>query len=286
MPGAVKAALRLGLEVAGLWRRGVANGLDIRFRTLTLTFADLPEAFDGYRILQISDLHLDSAPGLPEALLDVVRGVEADLCVLTGDFRAGDRGPFTETDILEPLAAITREVSAGDGFLAILGNHDSADMVPHIERLGIPVLLNETVTLRRGGDALRVTGVDDVHAFYTPAAHTALAAHDAQADFKVLLAHSPELAADAAAAGYALYLCGHCHGGQICLPGGYAIVRHLVRHRDLYAGLWRNDRMIGYTSTGVGLSGVPVRFNCRSEVTLFVLRRAPDQGPAQTPLPS
>lgn len=281
----INAVLGLGLKASGLWRRGVENGLDLRLRTLSLSFADLPEAFDGYRILQISDPHLDCAPGLPEVLLDVVRGVETDLCVFTGDFRAGHKGPFTETGILEAIGAITREVRAADGFLGILGNHDAADMVPHLERLGIRMLLNETTTLRRAGAALQVTGVDDVHAFYTPAAHAALATRD-DAAFKVLLAHSPELAADAADAGHALYLCGHCHGGQVCLPGGRAIVRHLVRHRDLYAGLWRHGSMAGYTSTGAGLSGVPVRFNCRGEVTLFVLRRSSDEKTAQTPLPS
>lgn len=286
LPEAVKAALRLGLKGLGLWRRGRANALDIRFRTLTLELANLPAAFEGYRILQISDPHFDAARGLPEAITRAVAGAEADLCVLTGDFRSADGGAFTDPAILAPIAKITRTVRAPDGVLAVLGNHDAADMVPHLERMGVKLLLNESRRLARGGDAILITGVDDVHGFYTPAALAALARHPAAGTLRILLAHSPELAGEAAQAGYDLYLCGHCHGGQICLPGGYAIVRHLLCHRDLYAGLWRYRGLTGYTSTGAGVCGLPVRYNCRGEVTLFVLRRGAAGGTAQTPLSS
>jgi hypothetical protein len=80
------------------------------------------------------------------------------------------------------------------------------------------------------------------------------------------------MAGEAAAAGYSLYLCGHCHGGQMCLPGGRPLLTHLSRHRDLYAGLWRQGEMWGYTSMGAGLANPPVRFNCPGEVTEFRLR--------------
>jgi hypothetical protein len=125
--------------------------------------------------------------------------------------------------------------------------------------------------VRRGGQTIALTGIDDVHRFYTPAAHAALSAHDPQA-FGIVLAHSPEMAGEAAAAGHSLYLCGHCHGGQLCLPGGRPLITHLSRHRDLYAGLWRYGEMWGYTSTGAGLADPPIRFNCRGEVTEFRLR--------------
>ena len=125
--------------------------------------------------------------------------------------------------------------------------------------------------MRRGGQAIALTGIDDVHRYYTPAADAALAALAADA-CGIVLAHSPEMAGEAAAAGYSLYLCGHCHGGQICLPGGRPLLTHLSRHRDLYAGLWRQGEMWGYTSMGAGLANPPVRFNCPGEVTEFRLR--------------
>jgi hypothetical protein len=90
-----KAGLRLALRLCGLWQRGLANGLDICYRTVELSLARLPREFDGYRILHISDLHLDTAEGLGEAIVRTVAGAEVDLCVLTGDYRNLERGPFT-----------------------------------------------------------------------------------------------------------------------------------------------------------------------------------------------
>ena len=275
-PRPALAAFRLGLQLTGLWRRGLANGLDLRVRTLRLELPGLPEAFQGYRVLHLADPHLDAAPGLPAAILESVAGLEVDLCVCTGDFRAADQGPFTETEILEPLAALRRTVRAADGFIATLGNHDCADMVPEFARLGYELLLNRSRRLRREGAEILVTGVDDVHRYYTPAAAAALTALE-PATFGLALVHSPEFAPEAAAAGYHLYLCGHSHGGQVCLPGGRPVVTNLPRrHRPMARGLWRYRAMTGYTSPGAGLSSLPVRFNCPPEVTLFVLGRAGD----------
>jgi uncharacterized protein len=268
---AVKAAMALGLKTVGLWRRGLANGLDIEYRIVELSLPRLPREFDGYRILQISDPHFDAAPELGAAIVRAVEGAEVDLCVLTGDFRSVERGPFTQTAILEPLGELCRTVRAADGILAILGNHDVAGMVAPFERLDLSVLINRTHEVRRGRQTLAITGLDDVHRYYTPAAAAALTAHDRQR-CGIVLAHSPEMAGEAAAAGHALYLCGHCHGGQVCLPGGRPVIKHLSRHQDLYGGLWRCGDMWGYTSTGAGLSEPPVRFNCRGEVTEFRLR--------------
>ena len=269
--GAVKAALRLALQLSGLWQRGLANGLDICYRRIDVSLPRLPPAFDGYRILHITDPHFDAAEGLSDLIVRAVAGVEVDLCVLTGDFRAAEHGSFTQIGILEPLAAIRRGVRAADGFLATLGNHDAADMVGPLQQLGFRVLVNRTHHVRRGAQTIAVTGIDDVHRYYTPAARAALSAHDPQT-VGIVLAHSPEMAGEAAAAGYSLYLCGHCHGGQLCLPGGRPLITHLSRHRDLYAGPWRYGGMWGYTSPGAGLADPPVRFNCQGEVTEFRLR--------------
>ena len=105
---------------------------------------------------------------------------------------------------------------------------------------------------------------------YTDAARQALAG--APEGFKIALIHSPELADAAAENGYQLYLAGHTHGGQVCLPGGWPIITHMNRYRRYARGLWRHGDMRGYTSTGVGVSGLPVRFNTRGEVALITLR--------------
>ena len=76
----------------------------------------------------------------------------------------------------------------------------------------------------------------------------------------------------AADGGFRLYLAGHTHGGQVCLPGGRPIITHMSRHRRYARGLWRHGAMVGYTSTGLGVSALPVRFNSRGEVVMITLR--------------
>ena len=153
---------------------------------------------------------------------------------------------------------------------AVLGNHDSHDMVPAFENLGAHVLINETNIVKARGEQLILTGTDDVHNFFTENAPMALRA--APDGFKIALVHSPELAQEAADNGFDLYLCGHTHGGQICMPGGRPILTHLNRHENLSDGLWKYEEMLGYTNPGAGTSVMPIRFFKRPEITRFTLR--------------
>jgi uncharacterized protein len=262
--------LNVTLHASGLYRRGVRNALDIRFREITLAFDDLPPAFDGYRLLQVTDPHFDSIEGMGERIAALIADRPVDLFVLTGDYRRRVHGPHEQ--ILPALEGVVRASRARDGILAILGNHDTAAMAAPFEALGIRMLANETVTIHRGGEALHLTGFDDVHYYYTPGADAAAAA--APAGFRIALVHSPEFALHAARAGYRFYLCGHTHGGQICLPGGRPILTASIFGHRFAAGLWRHERMHGYTSRGAGTSGLPVRFFSRGEVTVITLRRA------------
>jgi len=259
-----------GLKVCGLYGRGVRNALDLRLRRMTLRFADLPPAFDGYTLLHLTDPHFDALAGLDRAVVRLVQGLRVDLCVLTGDYRAALHGDFRQ--VLAPMRRVIAAIDSRDGIVATLGNHDTVLMVDEIERMGVRVLANETLDIERDGQRLHVTGVDDVHYYYTDMALDALRQLDD--GFRIALVHSPELYDLAAEAGYALYLAGHTHAGQVTLPGGRPIVRHLQRGRHLAAGLWRHRGMLGYTSSGIGVSGLPVRFNTRGEVTLITLRRA------------
>ena len=92
--------------------------------------------------------------------------------------------------------------------------------------------------------------------------------------FRILLQHSPELLDEAAAASVALYLCGHTHGGQICLPGGIPLMTNIRTPRRYASGLWQHGDMTGYTSVGVGVSVMPLRFFSKGEVAVITLRRA------------
>ena len=88
------ALFGIGLRLCGLYHLGIRNALDIKLTRLNLAFDDLPDAFDGFRILQLSDLHVDFLSGTLDAALDLVSGEQVDLCVLTGDYRKRVSGPF------------------------------------------------------------------------------------------------------------------------------------------------------------------------------------------------
>lgn len=257
------------LRMSGLYQRGRRNAGDLRLTQAEFRFAHLPPAFHGYGILHLSDLHLGSQPELGAVWAERLRGVEADLVAITGDFQCHGRPGPEET--VERLAPLLAALTPGDGVVAILGNHDEAGLVEALEARGVTVLVNESRTLSRHGQHIHVVGTDDVHCFYTPAAPQALAR--CGDGFRIALVHSAELADHAEAAGYALYLSGHTHGGQIALPGGRPLLTMLDRHRQLARGVWRHGRLQGHTSAGTGTGEPPVRFNTRPEATLIRLLR-------------
>jgi predicted MPP superfamily phosphohydrolase len=259
-----------GIGLTGLYQRGRRNALAPELVEVELRFPTLPAAFDGYRILHLTDTHLDNLPELAPIAARLLDGLDIDLLAVTGDIVTRRNSPPEQAVAL--LAQVLSGVAVRDRRLAVLGNHDSAATAEALEAAGFEVLLNQTVALERGGERIVVTGLDDVHAFYTDAARRAL--DDDAGDFRVALVHSAEMADHAGTAGIALYLCGHTHGGQICLPGGRPLLTMLKRCRHAARGLWREGATIGYTSRGLGISGHPLRFNCPSEMTLFTLRRA------------
>jgi predicted MPP superfamily phosphohydrolase len=260
--------LEVLLKITGQYERGVRNAWDVAVRRVEIPLRRLPRAFDGFTVLHLSDLHLDGMPGLEDTILERVGGEEFDLCVLTGDYRTELHGPIRPTmDRLGPLVSSLR---SRNGVLGVLGNHDDCHMVGPMEAMGIRLLINESVRLARGQDVLQVVGTDDVHYYFTDqAVHALEAARDA---FTVALVHSPEVFDVAAQLGVDLYLCGHTHAGQVCLPGGRPVITHLSRGRQLYRGTWRHGGMVGVTNAGVGTSGVPVRFNTRGEIVVVTLR--------------
>lgn len=258
------------LRVCGLYRRGQRNARRVVVRDNEVALPHLPAAFDGARMLHATDLHLDLAPGIPEALLEALDGLEYDFCVLTGDFRAATWG--STAPALEALARV--RPALGPAVYAVLGNHDSITMLPAIEDLGITVLLNEATALERGRDAIWLAGVDDPHYFRADNLEKASAAIPEDA-VSILLSHSPEIYKYAAHAAFDLMLAGHTHGGQICLPGGWPLLLNADCRRRYCRGRWDYHGLQGYTSAGSGACVVDVRFNCPPEVVVHTLRRAP-----------
>lgn len=262
----IHGLIRGALTLAGLHGRGRRNVLNIQRRSNDIQLPRLPPAFDGYRLLHLSDLHIDMSAAHLERLIESVQGLAHDACVLTGDFRFRTFGPYAPA--LEALARLRPHL--GEPVYAVLGNHDTIRMVPGMEALGIRVLMNESVHIEREGDTLALVGIDDAHYFRTHNFHKA-AADLAQDACAILLSHTPEPYRHAAHADFSLMLSGHTHGGQICLPGGIPIITDSDAPRALARGPWQYRDMVGYTSVGCGSSIVDVRLNCLPEITLHRL---------------
>lgn len=259
----VAIVIRALFHLTLLHRRASRNALNIGLRYHTIALSKLPTGFDGFTILHISDLHLDMNGEFPHALAERVRELEYDICVLTGDFRYRSSGP------IEPALDGMRRVRVHlkESVYGILGNHDSIRMVPVLEEMGIRMLLNESVPIRRGRSHIYLAGIDDPHYYRAENFERACQGID-HAAVCILLAHSPEVYKRAAHAGFDVMLCGHTHGGQLCLPGQIPILLDTDCPRRYCVGPWRYHQLQGYTSVGAGSSVVDLRLNNRPEVTL------------------
>jgi predicted MPP superfamily phosphohydrolase len=275
-------AFRFGSHLAGQFGRGQRNILDVQIRRVEVPIAGLPIKLDGYRILQVTDLHLGGVPGIATAVIAAVRDCGAvDALVLSGDHHYATRCRWDKPRSVAEIADIIAAVSPTDGVFAVLGNHDCLCMVDDLKRAGAVVLCNESRSISRDGATLVLTGVDDVHYYYTPLADAAFAETKLPGPNRVgiALVHSPEMIDVAAGHGYSFYLCGHTHGGQVCMPGGQPFYVGVGRENRPFArGLWRFGAMTGFTGDGVGGSGAPLRFHSKGSVVVLTLR-SQDQDP-------
>lgn len=257
------------LRLAGVAEAGRRNYLDVRIVRNPVRLRNLPRAFEGYRLLQIADLHCDLEEALIDRVIGRLREVEYDAVVLTGDYQNKiGQNSDRALELMGRLIAELRGIRAG-----ILGNHDFIEKVVYLERAGLPLLLNEKLALEKEGARIWLCGVDDPHFFKT--ADLARAREGIpKDDVAILLSHSPEPYPLAEELHYSLMLSGHTHGGQICLPGGIPIIRNSRVPRRMLAGPWRHGSLAGYTSRGTGGCQVAARFFCPPEITLHVLGAA------------
>lgn len=263
----VHSVIRNALRLAGLYGRGKRNAERIVLRHNDVWFKDLPPHFDGFTLLHISDMHADMNEAAMRHLVELVAELRYDVCVLTGDFRGKTFGPFEAAlDGVSRVRAHLKEPVYG-----VLGNHDTIQMVPGLEAMGIRMLLNESEAVVRDGQSIYIAGIDDAHFFRVDNIEKA-ASQIPDGAFSILLSHTPEIYRQAAHADFNLILSGHTHGGQICLPGSIPITLDSVLPRRMGSGAWQYHNMSGYTSVGAGSSVVAVRFNCPPEITLHHLR--------------
>ncbi len=260
--------IRNVLKATGLYWRARQNAERILVKRNDMRFKTLPPLFEGFTILHISDLHVDMNEVAMNRLIGLVGSMQYDVCVLTGDYRGRTFGPFQPA--LDGVARVGTHLK--QPIYAVLGNHDTIQMVPGLEAMGIRVLLNECETIVRNNQRIYLAGIDDAHFFRMDNIEKS-ALSIPRGEFSILLSHTPEVYRQAAHANFDLMLSGHTHGGQICLPGSIPIKLEAVLPRRMGAGPWQYGDMTGYTSVGAGSSVVPVRLNCPPEITLHHLGR-------------
>ncbi len=231
----------------------------------------LPPALDGYRIVQLSDVHIGPTirGDYMRRIVAIANGLEADLAAVTGDLVDGHVEDLR--DEVAPLAGL----SARDGVFFCTGNHeyywDADAWVAEVARLGLTPLQNEHRLIERDGAKLLVAGVTDFRSEReggVPSDASAAKAGAPAHDFSLLLAHQPKSIFGAAAAGFDLQISGHTHGGQF-----FPITLFVGWAHPYTTGLHRHDDTFIYVNRGTGYWGPPLRNGVPSEITLLRLVR-------------
>ncbi len=233
---------------------------------------DLPQAFEGFRITQLTDIHHSRILGLNEVqrVVSLAQETKPDMFVLTGDYSTSYRR------YIEPCAEALSALSAPEGVWAVLGNHDhytDPELTTRaLKRHHIAVLDNAHTTLQRRSDSIQLSGIDDWtwNAVDWKRAFSGLK-NDRPT---ILLSHQPTVLDFEQTKNVALILSGHTHGGQLNFPLLGAPARFATRDLKYARGLFsRGDTQL-YVSTGTGVIGLPLRFGVRPEIAVLRLRRA------------
>ena len=269
---ALCAAALLALVIWTVW-----GNTSLVLTEYTVQDPDIPAAFDGFRIVQVSDLHNGEFGRENGRLLELIRAAQPDIIAITGDLIDS-----RHTDIPVALAFAERAVEIAPCYY-VTGNHESrmeaeyAQLKAGLLALGVAVLENEKVELDRSGETIQLLGVLDP-AFETHYRTTEAATMEknlaslSQEGYQILLSHRPEFMDLYTQYDIDLVLSGHAHGGQVRLPyigGLFAPSQGIFPKYD--AGLFEEDGTQMLVSRGIGSSIIPLRFNNRPEVVLITL---------------
>jgi predicted MPP superfamily phosphohydrolase len=236
---------------------------------LQIPIKNLDPALAGLTIAFLSDFHLYpfTGPEIIRQAITLANGLNPDLILLGGDYVT------REAEAIFELAPLLAQLNARLGVFAIIGNHDIWTNIEVVKtglrEAGLPVLINQGLTLIKNGARLNLAGLDDAWSGQPdlPAALANLPTNTPN----ILLAHEPDPADHYAQDGRVnLHLAGHSHGGQVRLPAmGPVILPYLGQKYDL--GLYQVNNMWLYTNRGIGNVTEPVRYNCPPEVTEITL---------------
>lgn len=268
---------RAAIGLAGLAVGGAVDALAVEPRWVRLTrpvvrIPSLGRAWDGVRIAHLTDLHVGRLIGLDyvRKVVKLTLAESPDVIVLTGDY-------VSRTPAITPeYAAALKDLRAPLGQFAVLGNHDHWTDLARVQAMlksaGISLLTNTHVLLRKNGDTLCLAGVGDLWEDKQRIERALGGVADEVP--RILLSHNPDYAETMPASPRVdLMLCGHTHGGQVKIPFGPRPQLPIV-YTKYAAGLNRGPHCPVYTSVGLGMVGIPVRFNCRPELPIITLKRS------------
>lgn len=269
----------LAVAYGALWERNW-----FKINEVEIGFESLPEGFDGYRIVYISDIHARSFVGREKHLeraADIINSLDADLVAFTGDLIS------MAPDELESTAPILRRISAKDGVVSVLGNHDYSpytdvdegtrkryveDLVQTEKGMGWNLLIDSHEKICRGGDSIAVVGVQNI----SPSRHfhshgdLSKASEGTEGMFSILLSHDPmHWEAEVLGKDIPLTLSGHTHAMQISLLGWSPSSLIFKQNKGLYS---RNGKYL-YVNIGLGETIFPARIGARPEITLITLTK-------------
>ncbi len=244
---------------------------NIQIKRQIIALENLPQSFDGVKIVQLSDFHSYWFGRREKKVLEMLEEISPDFVFITGDF-------------IDPVTKIIRRVDSAAKFWAhlgnryenrifgVLGNHDTSQVKNLLERGGIVVLNNEDTKLWLDNDFIYLIGVDDS---FTDRDDLTKAIEKVEAGApKILLAHAGEIIDEAVKEKIDLVLVGHTHGGQVNLPILGRLIQPLSEYGRRYmSGLFKIESTYLYVNRGIGTSVIPVRFNCPPEITLIELRK-------------
>jgi uncharacterized protein len=252
---------------------GEPNGFAVE--TVYLKLNRLPRVFSGFRVAQISDLHMGGWMNLDrlQHVADLVIAQKPDVLTITGDFLKGRSFTEDSKQWVNDLISVFFPLASTIPTFAVLGNHDywtnSEAIREMFRRCGITDLTNAAFALSRENEVLYFCGVDDIRHGDVRLDDVILQLEENRA--AILLVHEPDFADTSAATGkFDLQISGHTHGGQIVIPY-YGPPVLPVSGRKYPSGLYKVGDMYQYTNRGVGTDTVAVRINCPPEITLFVL---------------
>ncbi len=265
--GAIAAGL--GSTASGV--ATILGGFEVR--TVNIPLTRLPKEFEGYRIVQVSDIHIGPTihREFIQTMVDTVNSLKPDMIAVTGDLVDG------APELLKLHTAPLAQFESQDGTFFVTGNHEyysgAERWLSEVRRLGMRTLENERVLLKRGDASIDLAGVNDYRASRYGARsdlQTALKGRNPD-DELILLAHQPAHVHEAIKAGVGLQISGHTHGGQFW---PWNLLVYLAQ--PVVRGLARFGETLIYVSTGTGYWGPPVRNGSKPEITVLTLRQKKD----------